>query len=77
MGLQTREEVSAALQRINRVWLERRTDDLAPLFHPEITLVFPGFAGRVEGPRRSWPASPTFAGTRQSTSTGRPITRPT
>jgi uncharacterized protein DUF4440 len=45
----TREEVSAALQRINRAWLERRTDDLVPLLHPEITLVFPGFAGRAEG----------------------------
>ena len=46
----TREAVSAAMQRINRAWLERRPNDLAPLLHPEITLVFPGFAGRAEGP---------------------------
>jgi uncharacterized protein (TIGR02246 family) len=44
-----REAVSAAMQRINRTWLERRPDDLVPLLHPDMTLVFPGFAGRVEG----------------------------
>src|SRR5271155_4434335 len=50
MPSQTMQEaVSAALQRINRAWLERRTEDLAPLFHPNITLVFPGFSGRAEG----------------------------
>jgi uncharacterized protein (TIGR02246 family) len=45
----TREKVSAAMQRINRAWLDRRPDELVPLFHPDITLVFPGFAGRTEG----------------------------
>jgi uncharacterized protein (TIGR02246 family) len=52
MGIQSetaRAEVSAAMQRINRAWLERRPGDLAPLFHPEVTVVFPGFAGRAEG----------------------------
>jgi uncharacterized protein (TIGR02246 family) len=37
------------MQRINRAWLDRRPEDLAPLVHPNITLVFPGFSGRGEG----------------------------
>jgi uncharacterized protein (TIGR02246 family) len=44
-----REAVSAALERINRTWLDRRPEDLVPLLHPDMTLVFPGFAGRAEG----------------------------
>jgi hypothetical protein len=44
-----RDAVSAAMGRINRAWLERRPDDLVPLLHPDITLVFPGFAGRAAG----------------------------
>jgi uncharacterized protein (TIGR02246 family) len=42
-------EVAAALERINRAWLDRRTADLAPLFHPDLTMVFPGFSGRAVG----------------------------
>ena len=45
----TRTAVSAAIGRINRAWLERRPNDLVPLLHPEITMVFPGFAGRAQG----------------------------
>jgi len=45
----TRTAVSAAMQRINRTWLDGRPEDLVPLFHPDMTLVFPGFAGRAEG----------------------------
>jgi uncharacterized protein (TIGR02246 family) len=44
-----REAVSAAMQRINRTWLDGRPADLVPLLHPDMTLVFPGFAGRAEG----------------------------
>jgi uncharacterized protein (TIGR02246 family) len=44
-----REAVSAAMQRINRTWIEGRPDELVPLLHPDMTFVFPGFAGRVEG----------------------------
>src|SRR5260370_12735527 len=44
-----REAVSAAMQRISRTWLGLRPDDLVPLLHPDMRLVFPGFAGRVEG----------------------------
>lgn len=42
-------EVTAALDRINRAWLDRRPADLVPLFHPRITTVFPGFPGRAVG----------------------------
>jgi uncharacterized protein (TIGR02246 family) len=45
----TREAVSAALQRINRTWLDRRPEDLVPLLHPDVTVVLPGFAGRGQG----------------------------
>ncbi len=41
--------VHAAMQRINRTWLEGRPNDLLPLLHPDIVTVFPGFAGRAEG----------------------------
>jgi uncharacterized protein (TIGR02246 family) len=44
-----RAAVSAAMQRINQTWLDRRPEDLWRFFHPNITLVFPGFAGRAEG----------------------------
>lgn len=37
------------MQRINRAWLEKRPEDLAPLFDAEITFALPGFAGRVQG----------------------------
>ena len=41
--------VSAAMQRINQAWLDRRPKDLAPLLHPDMIMVFPGFSGRAEG----------------------------
>jgi ketosteroid isomerase-like protein len=39
----------AAIGRINKAWLDRRPQDLLPLLHPDITLVFPNFAGRAVG----------------------------
>jgi uncharacterized protein (TIGR02246 family) len=48
-SLVDRESVAAAMERINRAWLERRPADLLALFHPDLTLALPGFAGRVEG----------------------------
>jgi uncharacterized protein (TIGR02246 family) len=45
----SRAEAAAAMERINRAWLERRPADLAPLLHPDMTMVFPGFGGRAEG----------------------------
>jgi hypothetical protein len=43
------EAVCAAMQRINRTWLDRRPQDLIPLLHPDITMAPPGFAGRGQG----------------------------
>lgn len=34
---------------INRTWLSGRVNDLAPLLHPEIAMIFPGFSGRIRG----------------------------
>src|SRR3954452_14153468 len=41
--------VSETLMRINQAWLDGRPHDLLPLIHSEITMVFPGFAGRIQG----------------------------
>jgi len=48
-GQSNRETVAAIMERINRAWLDRRPQDLVPLFHPSLTMVLPGFSGRVEG----------------------------
>jgi ketosteroid isomerase-like protein len=45
----TQASVFAAIDRINRSWLDGRPEDLFPLLHPDMTLVFPGFAGRAQG----------------------------
>jgi ketosteroid isomerase-like protein len=44
-----RDAVAAALELINRTWLEGRPRDLAPLLHPAVVMALPGFGGRVEG----------------------------
>jgi ketosteroid isomerase-like protein len=41
--------VAETLRRINEAWLNGRPHDLRPLIHSEITMVFPGFAGRTQG----------------------------
>jgi len=41
--------VAGALRRINEAWLDGRPHDLRPLIRSEITMVFPGFAGRIQG----------------------------
>jgi Domain of unknown function (DUF4440) len=38
-----------ALKRINRVWIDRKVEDLAPMLDPNIVMVFPGFTGRIQG----------------------------
>jgi len=43
------EAVATAMQRINRAWLDRRPREMLGLLHADVTLVFPGFAGRVTG----------------------------
>jgi ketosteroid isomerase-like protein len=44
-----RADAAATMRRINQAWLDGRVDDLAPMVHPEIVMVFPGFAGRIQG----------------------------
>jgi hypothetical protein len=44
-----REDSAAAMRRISRAWLDGRVEDLAPMVHSEIVMVFPGFSGRVQG----------------------------
>ena len=43
------ESVTKALATINQTWLEGRPQNMEALIHPEITFVFPGFAGRAAG----------------------------
>jgi hypothetical protein len=42
-------EVARVLKAINECWLQGRPHDLAAYFHDDMTMVLPGFAGRVEG----------------------------
>jgi Domain of unknown function (DUF4440) len=44
-----RDAVAETLRRINQAWLDGRPGDLAPLIHPAMAMVYPGFAGRAEG----------------------------
>jgi hypothetical protein len=43
------ESVIATIRRINRLWLDGQVEDLGPMVHPEIVMVFPGFTGRMQG----------------------------
>ena len=44
-----REQVEAAMRRINRTWLEGRVDDLTPLVHEDVAITVPGFVARAQG----------------------------
>ena len=44
-----REQAAAAMRQINEAWLGGQVQDLAPLVHSEIVMVFPAFAGRLQG----------------------------
>jgi hypothetical protein len=41
--------VANAMRRINEAWVGGRMDDMTPVVHPEIVMVFPGFTGRARG----------------------------
>ena len=43
------DSVTATIRAINGNWLDQRPEDLAPFFHPDLTMVFPGFEGRATG----------------------------
>ncbi len=40
---------AATMRAINKAWLEGRVDDMAPMLHPDMVMVFPGFSGRSQG----------------------------
>jgi Domain of unknown function (DUF4440) len=48
-GESRRESARAAMHRINQTWLAGQVEDLGPLVHPEVVMVFPGFAGQSQG----------------------------
>jgi hypothetical protein len=43
------ESATRTMRQINSAWLEGRIDDLARMIHPQIVMVFPGFAGGIQG----------------------------
>jgi hypothetical protein len=43
------DDAAAAMRRINKARIDGQVEDLAPLVHSEIVMVFPGFAGRTQG----------------------------
>jgi ketosteroid isomerase-like protein len=43
------EDAAAAMRLINHAWRNGQVEDLAPLVHPEIVMVFPDFTGRIQG----------------------------
>ena len=48
-NLASKAEATNLLRRISRAWLEGRPRELTELFHQDIVMVLPGFAGRVQG----------------------------
>ncbi len=44
-----RESAAMVMRQINQAWLDGRVEDLAPMVHSEIVMVFPNFAGKVQG----------------------------
>jgi hypothetical protein len=44
-----RDDVARVLRSINDCWLNFKPQELAQYFHNDMVMVFPGFAGRVEG----------------------------
>ena len=49
MAESKREKAEAAMRQINEAWLNGRVEDLAPMVHSEIVMVFPEFAGKIQG----------------------------
>src|SRR3954467_13106810 len=43
------EDAATAMRQINQAWLNGQVEDLAPMVHPEIVMVFPGFTARTQG----------------------------
>lgn len=45
----TSESALETMSRVNQLWLSGQVDALSPMVHPDVTMVFPNFAGRVQG----------------------------
>ncbi len=43
------QELLLVMHRINRAWLDSQLEQLGPLLHADIVMVFPGFGGRIQG----------------------------
>jgi hypothetical protein len=41
--------VRDVMAAINRAWRENRPSEMYPYLHPDVTMVLPGFRGRVQG----------------------------
>lgn len=46
---QARDEVGRVLRSINDCWLKGKPHEMAGYLHHDMAMVFPGFAGRVDG----------------------------
>lgn len=44
-----REQVSSVMRQINEAWLAGQVEDIGAMVHDDIVMVFPGFAGRIQG----------------------------
>ena len=44
-----REAAASAMRQINRAWLDGQVQDLEPMLHSEMIMVFPDFSGRMQG----------------------------
>jgi uncharacterized protein DUF4440 len=44
-----RESAATAMRQINQAWLKGRVEDLRSMVHSEIVMVFPDFAGKIQG----------------------------
>jgi ketosteroid isomerase-like protein len=42
-------DAARTMREINQAWLAGKIDELAPMVHPEMVMVGPGFAGRSQG----------------------------
>lgn len=50
MVIQTPEnDIRNIIHRINRAWQEGHPEEIEPLLHPNVVMVFPGFSGRSRG----------------------------
>jgi len=49
MQASNREAGDTIMHRINRVWLDGKVEDLAPMVHREVVMALPGLGGTIQG----------------------------